>query len=170
MNQRRVFIKQNRECAETPQQACGDLFCVESRATSQNPLGERLLARGGGLKALILDLVSAQESCESDVKKALAFNLVSTQKSCKSNKKEALALNFQREAEILRHCERSEAIQSCCHSVLDMESLKQTHIFSPVMLNLFQHLASLECNLFTDKILKRVQDDNLTMEGLLCFP
>ena len=39
-----------------------------------------------------------------------------------------------------------------------------------VLLNLFQHLTSLACNLFADKILKRVQDDNLTMEGLLCFP
>ena len=40
----------------------------------------------------------------------------------------------------------------------DAQSQKQ---FTPVMLNLFQHLTSLACNLFADKILKRVQDDSI---------
>ncbi len=181
MNKRRVFIKQNRECAETPQQACGDLFCVESRSTSQNPLGERLLARGGGgLKAFAFKLISVQESCESDVKKALAFNFVSALfqfselshflgrgRSCACISKlqmrgEGLIQWKTKNGRFLRHCERDK--------YYDLESQKQTHIFSPVMLNLFQHLAGLACNLFANKILNQVQDDNLTMEGLLCFP
>ena len=73
------------------------------------------------------------------------------------------------------------------HAVLDTASQKQetfactrldchatnvarSDAIFTVMLNLFQHLTSLACNLFNDKILKRVQDDNLTKEGLLCFP
>ena len=87
----------------------------------------------------------------------------------------------------------SHTARSKCHNAQSQEQ------FTPVMLNLFQHLTSLSCNLFADKILKlswiirglagvtsrstlrarlhrcptenpRVQDDNLTMEGLLCFP
>ena len=47
----------------------------------------------------------------------------------------------------------SHTARSKCH---DAQSQEQ---FTPVMLNLFQHLTSLACNLFADKILKQVQDD-----------
>ena len=86
-------------------------------------------------------------------------------------------LRFQSTALIQWKIEKSKVhcnAPTCSCSVLgkryDAQSQEKTHIFTPVMLNLFQHLTSLACNLFSDKILKRVQDDNLTMEGLLCFP
>ena len=43
--------------------------------------------------------------------------------------------------------------------ILSRRGVFATHLFIPVMLNLFQHLASLLFNLFADKILKQVQDD-----------
>ena len=41
---------------------------------TSNPLGERLLARGGGLNDLISNLVSIREACKSDIKKCCAYN------------------------------------------------------------------------------------------------
>ena len=62
---------------------------------TSNPLGERLLARGGGLNDLISNLVSIREACKSDVKEALVSNLVSARESCKSDIKKSCAYNSQ---------------------------------------------------------------------------
>ena len=55
-------------------------------------------------------------------------------------------------------------------SSLDEGSINRKCKIFTVRLNLFQHLTSLQYSFQACEILNQVQDDNLTMEGLLCFP
>ena len=64
------------------------------------------------------------------------------------------ALRFQSTALIQWKVENGKLKIFTCHFTLDAKTQEQTHLFTPVMLNLFQHLTSLACNLFADKILK----------------
>ena len=97
------------------------------------------------------------------------------------------------------HCNAPICSCSALGKRYDAQSQEKTHIFTPVMLNLFQHLTSLQYSFQAYEILNlswiirvlagvtsrsnlrarlrrrptenpQVQDDNLTKEGLLCFP
>ena len=169
---------------------------------TSNPLGERLLARGGGLNRCVLRfqstaliqwkiekklsspdgedavvLAQASYKCEEGYNFSLFepyhplaphFNSVNLPETCEIPT--CVASPSIRMGDSSVHCNAPICSCSALGKRYDAQSQEKTHIFTPVILNLFQHLTSLACNLFADKILKRVQDDNLTMEGLLCFP